>query len=183
MALLVDVTAVSGIPGSIVQFGGLPLAGIFASLSQAMNTSMTRELVFALKKLRTVGIDDLSLWRAALKGHEVAVSALLEAGADTNTVDERGWAPLCFVACNGQEKCVELLLGARAAVDHADNNALTPLMYAAANGSDKCVQRLLEAGAEVDKATPFGTPLSWAAKNGHEKCAALLRAAGAKDVR
>ena len=40
--------------GSIVQFGGLPLAGIFASLSQAMNTSMTRELVFALKKLRTV---------------------------------------------------------------------------------------------------------------------------------
>merc|ERR1719235_1509308 len=99
MAPLVRVTALPGVLGSIVQFGGLRFAGMLASLSKATNMSMKGDLAFALKRLRAIGVViDRPLLLAALIGHTPAVSALLDAGADTNTVDDTGTTPLSIAA-------------------------------------------------------------------------------------
>ena len=104
MALLVDVTAVSGIPGSIVQFGGLPFGSTVALLSQGTNTSQKSELVSGLDMLRMAGVViDRPLVSAAVNGHEAVVSALLAAGADMDKVDGSGDTPLRAAVANGHE--------------------------------------------------------------------------------
>ena len=122
MASLVDITAFPCIFGSIVQFGGLPFAGILASLSKSPNTSMKdrffarhSKLSFALNKLMQAGINiDRPFFVATMNGHVTAVSAFLAAGAVVDLTNNDGWTPLNCAAQGGQENCVELLLAAGA---------------------------------------------------------------------
>ena len=165
MASLVDITAFPCIFGSIVQFGGLPFAGMLASLSKSPNTSMKdrffarhSKLSFALNQLMQAGVViDRPFLVAARNGHVAAVSAFVAAGAETSPVgNNAATTPLGEAAYMGREKCVELLLGARAAVDLANNNGFTPLNNAAQEGQEKSVALLLDARAAVDLANKRG---------------------------
>ena len=80
------------------------------------------------------------------------VHMLLEAGADVNGTDERGWSALCR-ACSGcvaAQDVVKALLDKRACVDHKTGVGHAPLHLAAKNNLPDAVKMLLLANANVE---------------------------------
>ncbi|KAJ5900362.1 uncharacterized protein N7473_004432 [Penicillium subrubescens] len=133
---------------------------------------------------------------AAVRGHEEAVSALLESeGVD---LDRRGTPDgrtvLSHSAEDGQEEIVRRLIERGADPDSRDLLERTPLSWAAQRGQRQIVEILLdcEDGCKVDMNSKDGkysifsdsspgerTPLSYAAAMGHEEVVVLLIKRGA----
>lgn len=63
---------------------------------------------------------------AAFKGDLEEVKKLLEAGADINIVDAKGWTPLHDAVIQGHTAIVKLLIAAGANVNAQDNEERTP---------------------------------------------------------
>lgn len=105
------------------------------------------------------------LRRAAIKGSEVEVKALLsEPGCTALIEDEGGMTALMWGAFYGKDGSVQLLLPASDAL-HKSKSGMTALMWAAFNGNQACCLLLLpksDALAE-DEA---GRAASWWAKKG-----------------
>jgi ankyrin repeat protein len=112
------------------------------------------------------------------------VSALLGAGARTDTRAADGRTALMFAAGWGGARCVELLLSAGAAPDARAADGMTALMFAAARGEVESVRALLAAGARVDERNKWRqTALMAAARTGSlEKVRALLEAGASVDL-
>ena len=87
------------------------------------------------------------LIEAAKKGNTTAVKALLEAGADVNTKDKKGWTGLLLAAVKGHTATVQALLDAGADVN-AKAIGVTALSLATRNGHTAVVQLLKKAGAK-----------------------------------
>jgi ankyrin repeat protein len=92
--------------------------------------------------------------RAAHAGRLDVVRALIDAGADVNATDERGWGPLAKAVYNpdldrGFADVVEMLIQAGANVEAAIGYGIRPLMLAAGYGETAVVETLLKAGADV----------------------------------
>ena len=94
-----------------------------------------------------------TLRKATASGHAECVRALIQAGADVNSVDNNGLSPLmnAVLAHGDNVECVNALVQAGADVNTRDVNGSTPLMFAARNGHYKCVNTLIEAGADVNQ--------------------------------
>jgi hypothetical protein len=93
------------------------------------------------------------LYIASESGNDIAVKALLAAGADINKVNNNGETPLYIASQNGHTKVVEVLLAADADVNKEKNNGATPLLIASEKGHLEIVNKLLEKGAKLDKLT------------------------------
>ena len=116
---------------------------------------------------------------AAREGHNDAVSALLDAGADLDARDDHGRTPL-FVASGAHKiETVRLLLEAGAAVNAARKDGRTALHAGAENRA--MVELLLDAGADVnagrDGWNPVRSAVDWYQVG---EAAELLYARGAK---
>jgi ankyrin repeat protein len=107
---------------------------------------------------------------------------LLQAGADANSLTERGISPLSLAIANGNTAMVDLLLKAGAHAGELEPSGETLLMRASEVGVLPVVQLLVKHGAAVDvRDARFGqTALMFAARAGHADIVAALLAAGAK---
>ncbi|MBE0621761.1 MAG: ankyrin repeat domain-containing protein, partial [Burkholderiales bacterium] len=95
-----------------------------------------------------------ALMLAAHTGNLAMVKALIEAGADVNAADERGWAALTKAVYNadldrGFADVVQALIDAGANVEAPIGYGVRPLMLAAGYGETAVVETLLHAGADV----------------------------------
>ncbi|MEO7598499.1 MAG: ankyrin repeat domain-containing protein [Opitutus sp.] len=86
---------------------------------------------------------------AALRGDDAAVDALLSAGADPNSLNRAGAAPLHYAVMS--EHMVSSLLAHGARANVVSKIKVSPLMSASARSdSFAIVRRLIEAGADVN---------------------------------
>jgi len=93
--------------------------------------------------------NDTALIYGIRDGKFSLAEVLLEAGADPNLTDRRGFAPLHIAAARDDAKIVQCLLDHGAAINvrtHSDGR--TPLMIAAAAGFAEMVELLLSRGAD-----------------------------------
>jgi ankyrin repeat protein len=110
---------------------------------------------------RQLYVGDTALHLAAAALRSLAVTALLEAGADSNADNRRGAIALhyvCDVRPNDgtawnrstQRAVIELLLDAGSDIEHKDKAGAAPLHRAVRARSPQAVRCLLERGARVD---------------------------------
>ena len=113
---------------------------------------------------------------AALEGHARVVEALLDAGADMNSVATGLTTPLHLAVQKGHQEVVDLLVRRGVDLNVCRNNgdlvqaidAITPLHDAASGGFEGIANRLLSAGAKRNPVNSRGeTPLYYAACLGH----------------
>jgi len=111
---------------------------------------------------------------------EAAVLALIEAGADVNLPNSKGWTPLHDAAKADSPSIVLALIEAGADVNLPNSKGRTPLHNAAKADSPSIVLALIEAGADVNLPNSKGwTPLHNAAKADSPSIVLALIEAGA----
>lgn len=115
---------------------------------------------------------------AASLGNNGDLTALLNRGMDTETVDTSGNTLLILAARDGHLTTVDLLIKRRAKVGARNFAGDSALMMAVLKGEAAVVQRLLEAGAPVNHSG--WTPLMYAAFEGRLDLVDLLLAKGAE---
>ena len=144
------------------------LSGLLAGLPLLLATALAAESTTPL-------ID-------AVRRHDrVAVSGLLDQGADVNASSGDGTTALHWAAQNDDLPMLELLLETGAGVNAATRFNVTPLELACLNGNAAAIERLLEAGADPNATSREGqTPLMTAARNGRLAAVQVLLAHGAK---
>lgn len=113
--------------------------------------------------------------RAAEAGNRSVIALFLEAHANIETRDERGWTPLMLAAFNGRNEAVEYLIQHGAHIHASDSGGNTALHWAAFAGHTATAKLLIENHAEVDARNNFGlTPLLQATAHRHLKMVLLL---------
>jgi len=96
------------------------------------------------------GLDSIgftALFEAAREGHDAAVSALLDQGADINHIAEPhglSLTPLHLAAIGGNAAVVQTLMQAGARPDVQGVTGATPMLWAAFEGQHDAVKALLE---------------------------------------
>jgi hypothetical protein len=145
--------------------------------------------------LRGVDAEDLNdartsppLVLAIWSGCSPAVTALLEAGADTNlswvSGESRGYTPLQAAALNDDAESAGALLAHGAGLQVAGRDGQSPIVSAAASGAVEVMKVLLRAGAQPDTRFPDKnyslTPLEAAIKGKSVAAVDLLLAKGAR---
>ena len=117
-----------------------------------------------------------TLYRAARRGPEDAVTLLIEKGADVNANNTHGYTPLHGAASRGRSAKVTLLLDNSADVNATSNREFTPLHEAAFRSDPSVVQALLNAGSNKEAINADGnTPLRIAQSQGHQNIVRLLQ--------
>nr|WP_238542256.1 ankyrin repeat domain-containing protein [Sphingomonas sp. PAMC 26621] len=122
------------------------------------------------------------LHQAARLGRDDVIPALLQAGADVDARDVKGYTPLILASYNGQVSTTTVVLAAGATVDAGDGaRGNTPLMGVAFKGYADIARLLLEAGADANQRNLAGqTALMNAVMFGHAPIVEMLLAAGAE---
>src|SRR5262245_4354182 len=121
------------------------------------------------------------LIEAAENGDRVAVSRLLDEGADVDARAVDGTTALHWAVRADRLDAVRLLLESGADEAAADRYGVTPLYLAAENGNAAVIAALLDAGADVKGVAPIGeTALMTAARTGVVDAVALLLDRGAE---
>jgi hypothetical protein len=126
--------------------------------------------------------DDVAqaLYHASLSGLVVAVTRLLDQGADINAQGGKYGNALQVASVRGHEKIVQILLGKDAAVNAHGGEYGNALQAASDRGRDKIVQMLLDAGADVNaQGGEHGSALQAASYRGHDKIVQMLLDVGA----
>ena len=133
---------------------------------------------------------DGTLHKSAVKGETELVEKLLNAGANPNSINSYGYAPLHVAVSAGQTAIVEALLNAGADPDVVPAEAqsgyamkhcagMTPLHFAAHGGQPEIIDALLAAGADANAADAAGiTPMYWSEKAGHVDATVSLLTGG-----
>ena len=118
-------------------------------------------------------------WTEATRaGNIERVQALLDEGADINSLDKYGQTALMNAAVHGDLELVQMLVKHGAELNHTAKYRLTALMLAVINNHRAVVSVLLEAGANAELAGSKGhfehTPLEYAKEHGLHEIAAIL---------
>ena len=88
------------------------------------------------------------LHRAAKAGNLKGLEAALDAGADVNARDDKGWTALMYVVDKGYVLLVEPVLQAKADPDVRAPDGATALFMAVAHGHSEIIPLLMKAGAD-----------------------------------
>ena len=150
-----------------------------------MSTTIMATLLVVVPLLLTACTTeiDTQLMLTAREGdNSPRIRTLLNAGADANTTNRRGYPALVYSAGFGDAETVQALIEAGARVDESNvmgRETWTPLIYAARGGHKVTVRLLLEAGADVNAERRGTTALKIARSRGHTHLEPLLREAGA----
>ncbi len=122
------------------------------------------------------------LIRHAQVGDVERVRALLDDGADPNTIRPGDASSLLILSAKGGHIGVVRTLIARGAdVNLPNRNGWTPLMAAVSHGHGSVVKLLLENGADPNRTHAYGwTALKLTIQKGDKAMAELLRKYGAK---
>ncbi len=131
--------------------------------------------------------DGGALHEAAAFGHTNLIPVLIDAGADIEAIDARGFTPIYRATENGDLVTVRALLDAGANPQGTDGWSfigLEPIHYAAKTGNAAVVQALLDAGASADWTTSATmgdgyNALGFAIRGGHLDVVRTLLVAGA----
>ena len=128
--------------------------------------------------------DEHGLAALHVAGRPEFINALLDAGADINIVDRRGFTPLHLIQIGGGREASQALLARGARVNVACPDGCTALHSAAAFLREDAVELLLANGADPGARNKYGyTPAHYALKDGNERNARLLwDRAGIRDV-
>ena len=113
-----------------------------------------------------------SEWRDAISSGDLnRVCALLDQGADINSLDEHGQTALMNAAYRGDVELVRVLIQRGAKLNHTAKYRLTALMLAVINNRTEIVRLLVKAGADTTiKGSTAGfdrTPLEYAQEHGN----------------
>ncbi|MDG1421154.1 MAG: ankyrin repeat domain-containing protein [Tateyamaria sp.] len=123
---------------------------------------------------------DYGWWETATASD---VRAELDAGADVNTHDEKGYTPLHWAAGNSSAEIVLLLIATGADVNTRTEDGTTTLHSAVGNSSAETIEALIAAGADVMARNEYGfTPLHLAASQGTAEMIQLLIIAAGADI-
>ena len=90
-----------------------------------------------------------ALHRAVLRGNIDGLKATLEAGADVNARDGRGWTALMHAANKGYKLMVGPLLKANADPDVQAADGATALFMATVHGHSEIIELLVKAGTDI----------------------------------
>jgi hypothetical protein len=152
------------------------------AIEQSIGGQSPREPA-ATDRLEGPAVDRLGrtrLWWDARVGRLADVERLLAQGADPNTVDVDGEAPLHAAARWGHTAVVEALLLQGADPRISALYGMTPLHVAVEESQLGATRALLESGADANVRDMFGaSPLHQAAAQGNQVLATLLLAYGA----
>ena len=117
---------------------------------------------------------------AARDGQEDLLEQFLDAGADPNRADARGYTPLILASYNGHAAATALLLRRGALPDLSGAKGNTALCGVAFRGDIIIARLLLDAGAVIDRPNHVGrTPLIFAVMFKREAMAQFLLERGA----
>lgn len=123
--------------------------------------------------------DDFTM--AVMQGDDVRVGDLIKEGADVDTPDAIGVAPIHWAAFCGHLGVCAKLIDAGADVHARDQEGRTPLHVASYEAHLDVVRQLLGAGADVDAPDKMKwTPLHCAVSNGQVSTCKLLVERGAE---
>ena len=107
--------------------------------------------------VRDTANNDTPLLYGIRDGKFRVAELLLEAGADPNLTDRRGFAPVHIAVLRNDAKLVQCLLDHGAAINvRTPSDGRTPLMIAAAAGFEEMVEILLSRGADPSIADSGG---------------------------
>lgn len=99
---------------------------------------------------------DTPLMRAAWRGEDDMVEALLAHGAAPDAVNDEGNNALWFACLRGGPATILRLIAAGTPIDHANDDDVTCLMQAAASGRLDVLELLLAQGATTQLCAPDG---------------------------
>ncbi len=118
-------------------------------------------------------------WAEATRtGNIERVQALLDEGADINSLDKYGQTALMNAATRGDLNLAQVLVKHGAELDHTAKYRLTALMLTVINNHKAVASVLLDAGANTELGGSKGhferTPLEYAKEHGLHEIAAIL---------
>ena len=82
--------------------------------------------------------------------HSTCVKLLIQARADVNMAEDKGFTLLINAARHNHDDCVDLLIEAGASVNQPAVDRITPIVGAAIRWTPNCFQILISAGADVN---------------------------------
>jgi ankyrin repeat protein len=135
----------------------------------------------AVAALMEGGADaSVALFFAAQTGRADAISSLVLGGVDPNITNEQGVTAIFVAAENGHGDCIrELILGG-ANPDATNKGDATPVFAAAQNGHAEAIKALLIAGADPNRADrENASPVFVAAQHGKSEAISTLLMGGA----
>jgi len=107
-------------------------------------------------------------------GTDLEIRALLDHGADVNSVDNNGWTPLMVASDWGQTTLIELLLNKGANINAKKTDGKTALMIAAEGGKSEGVELLLKNGADLRAKDNLGKTALMLARDYYRKNEKIL---------
>lgn len=123
----------------------------FATHMSVGRTSVNVALHCGIDINKADSVGDTALGRAARRGEEEAVYALIAAGADVTRSDQYGYTPLHIAARSGHHRIVELLLNAKADPNVCNAIERTPLSEAVMSGHCLIIKLLVSHNANMEK--------------------------------
>ena len=118
-----------------------------------------------------------NLFTAARSNDVNMAKTLLDAKADVNQTDDKGYTPLILATYNDNFEVADLLLKHGANIEAKDHSGRTALMGAAFKGNEREVKLLLDNGANANAADSKGlTSMMYAVMFGRISVIQALRA-------
>lgn len=111
-------------------------------------------LAAASQSLASSKLDEIALRKAARRGDQSEITALLQNSVDPDAADENGWTALHYACKNDQVASARLLIERGAKIDGIEDHVATPLSLALEKRNEELVSLLLAHGADLNRDLP-----------------------------